>query len=623
MPRKSLADRPLVARAARCHVARAMRVRPLLVIAALLACAAPAAAADGTFTHVLCANPNTGEGVMAGDGRLPDGATNPHNMQWAGVSAEMSRCTGTIDGSRGVPVTTGAAWATSESNRGSALRYRAPAELAFAGGVIYRYGTMSGRFSWTVTRNGRWDYIFGTPSDERCTWGDGCYSRGTPTAPWSEANRVNIAAGTPEVNGFDLSVLCDVPSGRECQADGSQTVRVYGGRLALADRAAPEPGPASGPLVTASQLAGTADLEFSAADTGPGLYRVHVFVDGTQRLVVPVHANDGRCIDVDGSNGDAYEFAWQQPCRSRASVATTFDTRTVPDGEVALKVLVEDAAGNAAAIVNRRVEIDNVPPGGGTGGGGSGGGGGGSGGGAGGGTGTGAGGAAGANGAPGAPGAASSGSLNGEGASPRARLSVAFRGRSASVRTVSYGRAATATGRLVDEQGRPIAGAIIDVTSTARVRRATPTPAPPAVTRPDGTFRYRVDGRAASRTLRFTYRWQRGGAVAAEESLILRVRATVKLAVRLRGIVVRYSGRVRSGPLPRGGKLVVLQGRARGGRWQTFASRRATRAGRFRGAYRLKVRRPGVRLQFRARAVAEAGWPYLAGTSRVVTRRVR
>jgi hypothetical protein len=80
---------------------------------------------------------------------------------------------------------------------------------------------------------------------------------------------------------------------------------------------------------------------------------------------------------------------------------------------------------------------------------------------------------------------------------------------------------------------------------------------------------------------------------------------------------------VLSGSTPRGGKLVVLQGRVRGGRWQTFATRRARRGGAFRGAYRLKVRRPGVRLQFRARAVAEAGWPYLEATSRVVTRRVK
>ncbi|HEX8084351.1 MAG TPA: hypothetical protein VF529_08675 [Solirubrobacteraceae bacterium] len=714
----------------------------LLLLATLCFAAPTARASDGTFTQILCANPDTGRGVVDRNGKLPDGTTNPHNMQWAGVSAALSRCADPVDSSSGVPVTTGAGWTSSSANTGAALRYRAPAELTFAGGVIYRHGTMSGHFGWTLSRNGKWDHIFGTPADERCTWGDGCYTRGNPSIPFGTSNRVRVGAGTTDVNGFDLSVLCDIPSGWSCTADGSQTVRVYGGKLVLQDRSAPVPGSASGSLESDDVLRESEDIDFSASDVGGGLYRVRLLVDGAPRLSSAVHTDGGRCADVNPANGDDYEFAFQQPCRSSASVATSFDTRSLPEGEHAVKVLVEDAGGNATTVLNRRVRIDNVlapervadpaidgvprrgsglavvpgawddhgapgepsithvwkrcrvdgsscseipgasgltlalgpedvgrrirvverasnaegsgtaesaltdvvtledgtlppdrdgidndgdgeidepgetgppttPPSGGSG--------------------SGSGGHTdnpsgfGATKLPAASSssAAAAGGANGEGASPRARLTVAYTGRTPAARTVRYGGGATAKGRLVDADGRPIRGAIIDVSSIPSVRGAGPVAAQPAVTNDDGAFTYRVGGRAASRTIRFAYRWQRGGEVVADASLVLRVRAVVRLAVRLRGVVVKYAGRVRSGPLPRGGKLVVLQGRVRGGRWQTFASRRATRAGVFRGAYRLKIRRPGVRLQFRARAVAESGWPYLEGKSRVVTRRVK
>jgi len=220
-------------------------------------------------------------------------------------------------------------------------------------------------------------------------------------------------------------------------------------------------------------------------------------------------------------------------------------------------------------------------------------------------------------------GAGGAGAVNGEGASPRAELRVRFAG-GASTKTLAYGRSITAEGRLTDPGGRPIRNAIVDVVTTAAVRGARPQAAgQPAVTGADGSFRYSVRARGASRVIAFSYRYLREGDVVATASVRLQIRAGLRLAVRLRGAVARYGGRVIAGSLPRAGKLVLLQGRSAGASWQTFASRRAKSRGRFRGAYRLKVRRPGARLQFRARVVNESGWPYTGTTSRVVTRRVR
>jgi hypothetical protein len=95
------------------------------------------------------------------------------------------------------------------------------------------------------------------------------------------------------------------------------------------------------------------------------------------------------------------------------------------------------------------------------------------------------------------------------------------------------------------------------------------------------------------------------------------------MSVKLRGSVASYRGQVLAGAMPKSGKLVIVQGRAKGGSWQTFASRRAGKGGVFKGRYRLKVRRPGRKLQFRVRVLAESGWNYTGVTSKPVTRTVR
>ncbi len=213
--------------------------------------------------------------------------------------------------------------------------------------------------------------------------------------------------------------------------------------------------------------------------------------------------------------------------------------------------------------------------------------------------------------------------VNGTGASRQARLKVSFRGSRGTTRTLAFGGRAVVTGRLVDEAGRGISGAAITVAETTAVRGAAAQARPAVTTGADGRFTYRVAARRSSRTVRFAYAYERGGAAVAQAEMVVRVRAAASLAVTLRGVDVRYRGRVVSGPMPANGKLVIVQGRAKGGAWQTFASPRTNRAGAFTGRYRLKVRNPGRKLQFRVRVVTESGFAYLAGTSRTVTRTVR
>jgi hypothetical protein len=101
------------------------------------------------------------------------------------------------------------------------------------------------------------------------------------------------------------------------------------------------------------------------------------------------------------------------------------------------------------------------------------------------------------------------------------------------------------------------------------------------------------------------------------------VRAAAILQTSLRGTLVRFGGRVVSGPLPPRGKRVLLQGKAPGYSWATFATVRTNRHGRFTGNYRLPVRRPGVKLQIRVVVPTERGYPYASYTGRPITLRVR
>lgn len=830
-----------------------------LVAAAALAAPAPAAhAADGTFTQILCADPDTGRGVVGNDGAFPAGLR-IHRSGHAHFDRAQSqaKCSGTVTASRGVVLgTAGTSFTVADADSGLVLRYEAAAGVTFDGGVVYRQSQMGPSWDdyWSIGINRAWsDWQWASPQYDMCVsrWTPDCRGKGS-SDPFSVGNRVAIgreaevnAAGKP-LNGFNLLLKC---AGGNCPADPGDFLRVFGGKLRLKDPTAPRATTApSGSLVGDAPLAGWTEATFDAVDSGSGVYRTRVVVDGEPRAWHPAHANGGQCQDIGAGDGDPYEFASSNPCRTEVNTAVRLDTTTVADGTHAIKLQAEDAAGNVATLLSDTIVVDNVPPpsaiqapaiageardgatltaqasewddhgaegdvavtrvwqrcdadrtgcvdlpdatgaslalddrdvgsrlrvvetaansegetasasamtdvvvdlpapsnvglpavlggtrrgsvlvadlgawndheapgdpvitrqwqrcrhtgaecqdiagatgptyalgtadlnrrlqvvetaanaegatsatspqtgrvtredgtlppdnngedddgdgqidevgesvplGGGTGGSSAGG----------------ANGRPAADGRDGADGRTDSSSTstsssshsttvllrNGENASRRARLVVGFRDAQSSIATIAYGKGAAVVGRLVDESGRPITGAAIDVTHTTAVRGATAAPRPGIVSGLDGRFAYAVPKRTTSGTIRFSYAYERGGQPVAQDELDVRVKAAARLSVRLKGAVVSYRGVVLSRPVPRG-KLVILQGRVKGKAWQTFASRRTNARGAFRGRYRLKLRRPGRKLQFRARVVAESGFPFLTNHSRAVTRTVR
>jgi hypothetical protein len=141
------------------------------------------------------------------------------------------------------------------------------------------------------------------------------------------------------------------------------------------------------------------------------------------------------------------------------------------------------------------------------------------------------------------------------------------------------------------------------------------------LTSAEGRFTLRVPAGSSSRTLRFEYSDDLGAPPVATRTLTLSVRAGVVLGVAPRtasvGSSIHFSGRLLGGPVPAGGKLLVLEARSPGGAWLEFDVIRSDARGRFHARYRFKFPGP-AKYQFRALCEAEADYPFATGGSNVV-----
>jgi hypothetical protein len=355
------------------------------------------------------------------------------------------------------------------------------------------------------------------------------------------------------------------------------------------DDASPPVGGLTGSATDAQAWSGVLRFSLNAADVGGGLFRAIVELDGADALQLPLGDPTGTCRDLSpdpGLNG----FAGAQPCPLRIDNGSLdIDTARLPQGRHVVRVLLEDAAGNRTTVfgpVARSIA---------------------------------------ANGAVG-PGSdpALRGAANGDGASDRVRLTAHWGRRGSRTLLVSrFGRTHVVRGRLRTEDGAPVANATIDVvskTTAVNARELGKRNGP--LTRSDGSWFVVLPRGVSSREVTFRYRSHVNDTIAsATTSVRLRVRAGLRLAIHprraRRGQAIHFSGRLLGGPLPRGGKQVVLMARASRGVWVRFNVVRTDRRGHFRAVYRFQ--QSGAALyRFRALSLSEAAYPYLAGGSNIV-----
>lgn len=363
--------------------------------------------------------------------------------------------------------------------------------------------------------------------------------------------------------------------------------RVHAAEFTLRDPDGPVVADVVGRLTTAGTHAGTESVSFTATDAVSGVYRTILEIDGRVVQASVVHENGGRCADAGVDSSTPYEFFYREPCLKTVRHDVALNTTTIPDGTHAVRLLVEDASGNrnvvwsAPDFVVRNAASPTsavpVPQ---------------------------------SSGSGGRPAAQGAGSSDSSGRAPctgaSSGLTARFRSNGARTLTVRHGGRFTVAGRAP-------ANSDIDV---FHARGAKFTPLGSVRTSAAGTFAERLSARHGNGTLYLC-----GPGLVA--TLTLKVRAVVALTVRItRGGLVTYSGQVRTGQIPRGGKIVAIQGKA-GPSWQTFALRRTNRSGRFQGRYRLRVVFPGTKLKFRVRVPSEAGYPFVGVVGKALTRRVR
>lgn len=370
-----------------------------------------------------------------------------------------------------------------------------------------------------------------------------------------------------DTSSYVLVLSCSGSTVDGCTPASPNPLEVRGAEVTLQEDVAPTGTVDGGTLLDGAVQSGTRSISYATRDQESGVAEVSALLGTT---VIAAHDLRPECA-----------YANFAACPQSRSGVFAIDTRKVPDGSYPLSLRVTDAAGNREAVqASRPVQVVNGLLGPGT-------------------------------------------SPNGEGATGDAKLTATFVGRRGSTATASYSRPVVVRGRLTASSGKPIGKARLDVTE-APVLSGTRNITRTALTRADGTFRYLIKRRSSSRTLSFRYRPNLGDqTVSATARLRMNVSAAATLRVALHGVRVSYNGRVLTRPMPRRGKLIYIEGRAVGGAWTRFAVRRTNRSGTFSGRYRLRVRRPGVRLQFRVSIPRERGYPYVASVGRAVTRAVR
>ena len=197
-------------------------------------------------------------------------------------------------------------------------------------------------------------------------------------------------------------------------------------------------------------------------------------------------------------------------------------------------------------------------------------------------------------------------------------------------RAVRNGRAATVRGRLLDENGRGIGGAVITVSERMFVPGigfadgSRMVPVGTITTRADGSFIY-TSKPGPSRVVQFGYKaFKDAGEFAWTSDVTLLVAGKASLrtdrnALR-NGQAVTFSGAV-ARPVPASGIQVQMQAKSARG-WVTFKTARANSAGRYKTAYRFTSTSGTQRYRFRAKVVTDSSYGYRPTLSRTVVVRV-
>jgi hypothetical protein len=463
---------------------------------------------------------------------------------------------------------------------GASVIYEAPDGLGISGFRIWRHervGPVGGGGPFT-----KLTYTGSEPVEAPCSQATGCIERGT-SSPFAAGNEVAVS-NLRGVTQIRWDVFCGGTAGATCPAEGPSTrsaYDVFAADVLLDDAVAPVAGSVGGALLEGGTLAGAQSVSFVATDRGSGVAKGSLVVDGVTVTETVLDAAGGACEALGVSPDGLPAYLNTRPCRAAVDGLLTLNTDLLSPGGHDLTIRVADAAGNQTVVRSARIDVVGPRP---------------------------------------------AGTPNGSGASRFAKLSARFGSRGSRVRQLGFRTRPTITGRLVDEAGRPIAGATVDVVLRERRAGAPSTRIATVTTGADGSFRSQLPS-GPSRTISVRYTAYGGDP---EPSAVVRLSGRVRAGVSARfspgsprpGERVLLGGRLRY--LPRGGVLVKIQAfNPRLRRWQTIDTVKTRSDGSYRWTYRFQSA-TSARQTFRFRVRVESPiYPFSPGTSRRVLVHVR
>jgi hypothetical protein len=442
---------------------------------------------------------------------------------------------------------------------------------------------------------------------DQCIASNACPGQGSLAYPFASENHVIVHSS--ELNGpyLSMSAYCGSEYIKPCPTNegGKITydaeVELFAADIVLSQSTGPTVSAVSGGLAEDPTVSGTSDVAFHATDPGSGVYEAIVEADGQVLQHEVINEDGGRCHDVGGTTDGLPAFLYTQPCPAEASADIPFDTTTLTNGEHHLVVSVTDAAGNAATVLDREIDVANQ--------------------------------------LPTAHVACRVSAASGQSAGQSPVLTAGWKGHRGARLRARYGPAHTIEGTLTGAggsstgasgsppgaaaaSGAPITGAQLEVCELPREKGAPTTLLAVPHTGPNGRWSLALPRDLPSSTLRIGYR---KSPLEAQPSALSTLTLTIPAALRLRiaprtaasGGAIHFGGRLRGGPIPPGGKQLVLEARSPDGPWIEFHVIRTRTGGRF--AYLYRFRLPGpARYQFRVLCEQEADFPFAAGVSNVV-----
>jgi hypothetical protein len=317
----------------------------------------------------------------------------------------------------------------------------------------------------------------------------------------------------------------------------------------------------TGSMFSGAELRGPQTIEASAADQGPGLQSLQIFVDGA-----PATGDDlsSSCNPLSGGL-----TARMAPCPPSFAKTYTLDTAQAPftEGANAVTVCASDYAQTGTpngACQSHEVLVDNLCP--------------------------------------------------GSSVSGGAVVTAAFAGNGTSSRTLAFHRRALIRGRLRDGAGDPVADATVCLEGHTELPGRTYHLIGTATTNENGGFTYKL-GHGPSRDIRVAYR---AGAFQTSTDLTLQMRARATLHLDKHRAAphrrIYFSGSV-PGPAP-GRRVVVIKGTVPGAKRRYLVRRARTDAlGHYRVGYAFSGVRVTTRFVFWTVVPEQNGYPYVRGHS--------